>query len=199
MAATVKKFGWTHQYALFFLKALGLRCLKQLPQKKDRKTPPTGRKTFRKWERRGASFARRTTNHGSQHTMRNPGQGVYLRCSQACDSCGSPQIQRGISLDCIHKSPRVSNKCVNSITLRALNRRVPDVRQLTMYSKSVMWSGQEAGGVVGLSADDGRQAGDPTDRAAPAPGSDQVCRAVTKGSTPAVATARAPRLGMEWG
>ena len=68
-----------------------------------------------------------------------------------------------------------------------------------MYSKSVMWSGQEAGGVVGLSADDGRQAGDPTDRAAAAPGSDQVCRAVTKGSTPAVATARAPRLGMEWG
>ena len=34
-----------------------------------------------------------------------------------------------------------------------------------------MWSGQEAGGVVGLSAEDGRQAGDPTDRAA-APGSD---------------------------
>ena len=97
------------------------------------------------------------------------------------------------------KALRVSYKCVNSITLRALNRRVPDVRQLTMYSKSVMWSGQEAGGVVGLSADDGRRAGDPTDRAAPAPGSDQVCRAVTKGSTPAVATARAPRPGMEWG
>ena len=165
--------------------------------------PSDGRKTFGKWERRGVCFARRTTtNHRIQHTMRNPGQGVYLRCSQACGSCGSPQIHRGISLDCIHRSPwttrRVSYNCVNSITLRALNRRVPDVRQQTMYSKSVMWSGQEAVGVVGLSADDGRQAGDPTDRA-PAPGSDQVCRAVTEGSTPAVATARAPRLGMEWG
>ena len=62
-----------------------------------------------------------------------------MRCSQACGSCGSPQIHRGISLDCIHRSPwttrRVSYNCVNSITLRALNRRVPDVRQPTMYSK----------------------------------------------------------------
>ena len=175
----------------------GLRYLNH--KRKRVRHPSTGRKTFGKWERRGACFARRTTEFstpcGTQ--VKESICGV----SQGCDSCGLPQIQHGISLDivyCIHKTPCVLQLCQLNQFTGAPNRRVPDVRQLTMYSKSVMWSGQEAGGVVGLSADDGRHAGDPTDRA-PAPGSDQVCRAVTEGSTPAVATARAARLGMEWG